>query len=549
MDLSGTTTISRLADSFRARSLSPVELLEHRIERIERLNPVLNAFLTPTFEQARAEAAAAEARLRDGSAGDLTGIPIAHKDIYFTKGVRTTAGCRALDDHVPREDAAVVERLAAAGAVSLGKTHCHELASGAMEGYGVTRNPWDVRRAAGGSSSGSAAAVAAGLVVAATASDTGGSVRVPAAFTGTVGFKPTFGRVSRHGIFPISYTLDHPAVLTRCAEDAELVYRELVFPDARDRLTSLGGHDPVASDPGRQDVRSVRIGVPHELLADGVAPEVSEALLRAAGRLEELGAVLIPVQVESFESVAPVHTVVWLAEAASRLRGLLLDQRARVGSVVRRRLVPGLLLSADDYFVAMHQRERLRESMERLFLSVDVLLLPAAPFTAHLIDDVASARSDVSRFNRLANLTGEPAVALPCGFSESGLPIGMQLMAGRWRESLLLRVAGSYESATEWSRATPTIAAGVADDGREEAYLTQLTGNPAPSVRPPALAGEAGEATIDWVRDRARATGWDLTESSLWEVSAQFHRTRLALDAMRAAVDGPGSTAAQDFLL
>lgn len=548
MDFSGTATISGLARSLRAGSLSPVELLEHRIERIERLNPVLNAFLTLTIERARAEAARAEARLRDGSADVLTGIPIGHKDIYFTKGVRTTAGCRALDDHVPREDAAVVERLAAAGAVSLGKTHCHELACGAMEGYGVTRNPWDVARAAGGSSSGSAAAVAGDLVLAATASDTGGSVRVPAAFTGTVGFKPTFGRVSRHGIFPISYTLDHPAVLARCVEDVELVYRELVFPDARDRLTSLGGHGSTRPEPDRQDIGSIRIGVPHELLASGVVPEVSEALLRAARCLEDQGAVLVPVQVESFDSVAPVHTVVWLAEAASRLRGLLLDRRARVGSVVRRRLLPGLLLSADDYFVAMHQRERLRESMERLFLSVDVLLLPAAPFTAHLIDDVVSARSDVSRFNRLANLTGEPAVALPCGFSAAGLPIGMQLMSGRWREGLLLRVARSYEHATEWSRATPTIATGAESDGREEAYLSQLTGDQAPDSLPPTLVGEAGEATIDWVRARAAAAGLDLTESGLWDLSAQFHRTRLALDAMHALVDRSGSTAAQEFL-
>ncbi|MBX3143357.1 MAG: amidase [Trueperaceae bacterium] len=548
MESPGTATISEVANSFRTRALSPVELLEHHVERIERLNPVLNAFLTLTVEQARVEAVAAESRLREGSASELTGVPIGHKDIYLTKGVRTTAGSRALDHHVPEEDAAVVERLAAAGAVSLGKTHCHELACGAMEGYGVTRNPWDVGRAAGGSSSGSAAAVAAGLVLAATASDTGGSVRVPAAFTGTVGFKPTFGRVSRHGIFPISYTLDHPAVLARCVADAELVYRELAFYDAKDRLTSLSDEEAALSEPDRQGFGTVRVGLPHELFASGVMPEVSAALLKAASCLEEQGAVLVPVQVEGFESVAPVHTVVWLAEAASRLRRLLLDQREPVGSVVRKRLLPGLLLSTADYFVAMHERERLRESMERLFHSVDVLLLPAAPFTAHLIDDVTSARSDVSRFNRLANLTGEPAVALPCGFGEAGLPIGMQLMAGRWQESLLLRVARCYEQANGWWRATPKVVANTVGDGREEAYLSQLTSNQAPTSVPVALAGEAGEATIDWVRTRATAAGLDLTEPGLWEMSAQFHRTRVALDAMHARSDAPFSTSAQDFV-
>jgi len=541
-----------LANALKSRALSPVELLEDHIARIERLNPVLNAFLTLTFEQARSSAAAAEAAIMRGEElSPLHGIPIAHKDIYFTKGVRTTAGSLALDQHVPGSDAAVVERLAAVGAISLGKTHCHELACGAMEGYGVTRNPWDPARAAGGSSSGSAAAVAGRLAVAATASDTGGSVRVPAAFTGTVGLKPTFGRISRHGMFPISYSLDHPAILTNSVEDAELVFRELAGPDARDRSTLMRSVEDLVG----ADVRGtpIRVGLPGDLLRSGVASDVAAALAVAARRFEDIGAVTVEVELEGFDLVAPVHAVVWLAEAASRLRELLVGEGTRVGSVVRRRLRPGFLLSASDYFVAMHQRERLREGMARVFASVDVLLLPTAPFPAHLIDDVVSARSDVSRFNRLANLTGQPALAMPCGLSAAGLPLGLQLVAGHGREGLLLGVARAVEQATDWHRARPAalstaeLALAVAD-GRAEAYLDQLTAGAPPAGLPAVLDSPEGRVTLDWVRLRAAAADLPLTEPELVETGAQFHGTRLALDGMHKAVDGPGSTATQDFL-
>ena len=541
-----TATITQLAGALRSRSLSASELLEHHLQRIERLEPVLNAFLTLTTEQARAAAAEADARLHaDAGSGPLLGIPIGHKDIYATSGVRTSVGCRALDDHVPDFDAAVVERLAEAGTVSVGKTHCHELASGAMEGYGVTRNPWDVSRAAGGSSSGSAAAVAAGLVVAATASDTGGSVRVPAAFTGTVGFKPTFGRVSRHGMFPISYTLDHPAVLTNCVEDARVLYRALNGPDARDRTTRLYEHESGGSFVA---LDCVRIGLPNDLLDSGVAPDVSAAIHRAAERFEALGADLVPVEVRDFDHVAPVHSAVWSAEAANRLRGLLVEKRSQMGSIARRRLIGGLLMSAGDYFVAMHRRERIREHMERTFETIDVLLLPAAPFTAHHIDDVAAARSDVSRFNRLANLTGEPAIAFPCGVSDAGLPIGMQLMAGRWREELLLGVAGAYEEATSWTWPRRPQPPTTVNDGRAEAYLEQVSRLPPAGTLPPSLVGRDGDATIDWVRARANGVGLELSEPEVLDLSAQFHRTRMAIDAYHAEVDGPNTTSSLDYL-
>ncbi len=543
-------TIAQAAELLRTRSVSPVELVETHARRIERLDGVLNAFVTTTLDEARAAALAAEATFaRAGPCGPLHAIPVAHKDIYSTRGVRTTAGSRALADNVPDHDATVVELLAAAGAISLGKANCHELACGAMQGFGVTRNPWDPARAAGGSSSGSAAAVAAGLVMAATASDTGGSVRVPASFTGTVGLKPTFGRISRHGLFPISYTLDHPALLTACVADAEMVLAAVTAPDTKDRTTVArrdAGRWPAFDD----GLAGLRLGVPTALLASGLDPEVEAALAAAVARLEGLGATCVPVDVAGFDLVATTHSVIWLAEGASRLRGLIAGRRDSVGAVVARRMLPGLLLSANDYFLAMHVRERLRESMSRLFATVDALVLPATPFAAHEIDDLAAARSDVSRFNRLADLTGEPALALPCGFTAGGLPIGMQLMGKAWSEGLLLRVAAVYERATHWGERTPNERALTEwrDDGRAETYLRQLDG-PAADLGLVDGGASSGAAAADWVRRRAAAAGLALAEGDLDELSGQARGLMSALADMRASVDLAATTSTLDYLV
>ncbi|MCO5174225.1 MAG: amidase [Trueperaceae bacterium] len=543
-------TIAEASELLRARTVSPVELIETHARRIERLDGVLNAFVTTTLDEARAAALAAEATFaRGGARGPLHAVPVAHKDIYFTRGVRTTAGSRALADHVPDHDATVVELLAAAGAISLGKANCHELACGAMQGFGVTRNPWDPARAAGGSSSGSAAAVAAGLVMAATASDTGGSVRVPASFTGTVGLKPTFGRVSRHGLFPISYTLDHPALLTACVADAETVLGAMTAPDPKDR-TTVAMRDAESRPAFYDDLAGLRLGVPTALLASGLDPEVEAALAAAVARFEELGATCVPVDVAGFDLVATTHSVIWLAEGASRLRGLIAGRRESVGAVVARRMLPGLLLSANDYFLAMHVRERLRESMGRLFATVDALVLPTTPFAAHAIDDLAAARSDVSRFNRLADLTGEPALALPCGFTAGGLPIGMQLMGRAWSEGLLLRVAGVYERATRWSERTPNERALTEwrDDGRAEAYLRRLEGLAADFGL--VDGGEPNEAgAADWVRRRAAAAGLALAEADVDGLSGQARDLMSALAGMRASVDLAATTSALDYLV
>lgn len=540
-------TVGGLVAAFRSGAASPVEVVAELQQRATRLEPVLNAFVTPTFEQAAAAAAEAVAALGE-PLGPLHGVPIAHKDVFSTKGVRTTAGSLALGSHVPDHDAAVVARLAAAGAIMVGKANCHELACGAMQGFGVTRNPWDPARAAGGSSSGSAAAVAGRLAFAATATDTGGSARVPAAFTGTVGLKPTFGRVSRHGMLPISYTLDHPAVIAKSVADAAAVMLALAGPDPRDRATAAAAPPPVPLE--RDSLAGVRLGWPTALLDAGLDPEVAAAIRAAARRLCELGADCVPVELEGFGLVAATHWVIWLAEGASRLRRFLTARPARVGSVAARRLLPGLLLSADDYFVAMHVRERVREAMERLFTTVDLLLLPTTPFAAHLIDDVAAARSDVSRFNRLANLTGEPAIAVPCGFTASGLPLGLQLMAPRWQEGLLLGVAALYERATPWHERWPSdeVMLSWTEDGRADAYSRRL-GAEATNPAPGAVATDGGAAAAaDWVRRRAQAAGLPLSGEDIEAVAAQSRGMIEALAEMREAVEATASTSYLDFI-
>jgi len=524
--------------------------VETYARRIGQLDAILNVFVTTTLDEARAAARTVEAKLGRGSpAGPLHGIPVAHKDVFFTRGIRTTAGSRALIDHVPEYDATVVKLLTDAGAISLGKTNCHEFACGAMQGFGVTRNPWDLARVAGGSSSGSAAAVAAHLVMAATASDTGGSVRVPASFTGTVGLKPTFGRVSRHGMFPISYTLDHPALLTACVADAEVVLGAMTGADSQDRTTGAKcdtSHGPTFDI----NLAGLRLGVPTELITVGLDVQVSKALAAAVVRFQELGATCVPVDVEWFDLVAKTHSIIWLAEGASRLREFIVTQRARVGSVVARRLLPGLLLSANDYFLAMHIRERIKESMGKLFASVDVLVLPATPFVAHQIDDLAAARSDVSCFNRLANLTGEPALAVPCGFTPNGLPIGMQLMGRAWSEQLLLRVAAVYEAATNWGERSPNEHAlsEWREDGRAESYLRQLDVFAA-NLGPGESDQPNGADSADWVRRRAAGAGLALSDAGVESLSDQARGLITALKRMRTYVDPLATTSSLDYLV
>ena len=460
-------TVAQASGLIRQRRLSPRELTQALLDRIAAINPRLNAYLTVTADQALKHAAEAEARAARGELrGPLDGVPVGLKDLFATKGVRTTAGSRILADWAPDHDAAVVERLRAAGAVSLGKTHMHEFAFGITNvnpHYGPARNPWDPERMTGGSSGGAGAAVAAGLALAALGSDTGGSIRIPAALCGVVGLKPTYGLVSRRGAVPLAWSLDHVGPLARTVEDAALL------------LNAIAGHDP--RDPGsanvplpdytrglRDGVRGLRFGVlPRS--ATSVDKEVGDALAQAHRVLEGLGARLEEVDFPSLQYAASASTVILSSEAAAFHRRWMDERPQDYGNDVLIRLASARLLPATLLVTAQRVRRLVRRELLALFQRVDVLLWPAVPVAAPRIGEQGEAHGDehrrirasITRFTPLFNLTGLPALSVPCGFTTEGLPIGLQMAAAPFQEPTLLRAAHAYEQATEWHTRAPSL--------------------------------------------------------------------------------------------
>jgi aspartyl-tRNA(Asn)/glutamyl-tRNA(Gln) amidotransferase subunit A len=450
-------TIGEAAAALRGRQVSSAELTSAALDRIARLNPELNAFLTVTADSALARARAADAELSAGhDLGPLHGIPVALKDLFLTRGVRTTCGSKIYEDFIPGHDAAVVERLNAAGAVLVGKLNMHELAYGitsANPHFGAVRNPWDATRSPGGSSGGSGAAVATDLVYCAMGSDTGGSIRIPAAFCGTVGLKPTFGRVSRFGAFPLGYSLDHMGPLTRSVRDAGIVLNAIAGRDPRDPTTS---RRPVADYVPEQGcaIRGVRIGVPENYYFDRLDPEVDAAVRSAIARAASLGAVIKPVRVPDIDAMNAVSRVILLAEAASVVEPHL-GKRDQFGGDVLALFDQGRLLPATDYVNAQRLRRRMRAEFDRLWSDVDCLATPATPNVAPRIKETTvrlggrdeDVRLATTRLVRAINLLGLPAVSLPCGLNSTGLPIGLQLIAEGFEEALLLRCGAALEDA------------------------------------------------------------------------------------------------------
>ena len=454
-------TIASAGRLLRTRALSPVELTEAYLARIARLDPTLRAFITVTGDLARQQARRAERELaRRKWRGPLHGIPLTLKDLYWTAGVRTTAGSRILADFVPAASATATERLLASGAVLLGKTNLHEFAAGVTTDnphWGTCQNPWKLGYIPGGSSGGSAAAVAASLGLASLGSDTGGSIRIPAAFCGIVGHKPTYGLVPRHGILPESWSLDHGGPMTRTAADAAVV------------LQAIAGHDP--RDPSssrrrvlafaralRADLKGVRVGVPQNYYFDLVEPEVERAVRQAIEALGALGARLVEVRVPGVEAALDTCFVVAWAEAAHYHRPWLTTRASDYGSDVRALLQGALLYLASDYLQGQRVRARIRQSLRGVVEQVDVLVSPTVPLTAtpigHLetvIDGRKVSVLDVgARLSCVANLTGEPACSVPCGFTRAGLPIGLMIHGRAFEDATVLRVAHAYEQAKEW---------------------------------------------------------------------------------------------------
>ena len=478
-------TVAGIAAGLARGEFSAEEIARRFLARIESLDPRLNAFITVTADLAIAQARAADDARRQGLAGPLAGVPVAHKDIFCTSGVRTTCGSRMLADHVAAYDATVVERLRGSGMVTLGKTNLDEFAMGSStesSHFGATRNPWDLERVPGGSSGGSAAAVAAGLAPVATATDTGGSIRQPAALCGLTGIKPTYGRVSRHGLVAFASSFDQGGLLARSAEDVALVLGAMAGFDERDS-TSLDA--PVDDYAARLDdpLDGLRIGVVEDQLADGVAPGVAEAIAAAIGELEGLGARVRPVRLEHADIGIPTYYMLAPAECSSNLSrfdGVRYGYRAPgaasveemyvesrtegFGVEVKRRILAGTYALSKGYYDAYYGKaQRLRrliaDDYGRAFEEVDVIAGPTTPTPAfrlgdRLDDPIAMYLADV--FTVGVNLAGLCAVSVPAGFA-GGLPVGLHLVGNHLDEARLLNVAHRFQRATDWHLARPPL--------------------------------------------------------------------------------------------
>jgi aspartyl-tRNA(Asn)/glutamyl-tRNA(Gln) amidotransferase subunit A len=455
-------TIREASERIASGRLSPVTLLDACLARVDRLEPKLHAFITRTTDAAREQAREAEREIRAGRwRGPLHGIPIAHKDVLLTKGVRTTAHSALLADWVPDHDAAAVERLRQAGAISLGKTACHEFAYGTPgedEAFPAARNPWHVDHMPGSSSSGSGTAVAAGMVLGATGTDTGGSVRHPAAACGIVGMKPTYGRVSLHGVIPLAPTLDHVGPLTRTVADNALMLQVLAGHDARDG-SSLSSPVPDFSARIGQSIRGLRVGVPRRFL-ETVAhtPEVLQAFAKAEGVLRELGAELVDLDPAGLDEAFDTANLIIAYEAHRYHAENLKRSPEKLGAALKMRLARGAALSRADYEQALGRARALRDTYAGLFATrVDVMASPGreapAETMAYLFANPGVKRGVT---NRPYSLTGNPAITLPMGFGSEGLPIGIQFAAGHEHEPLLYQVAAAYEQAAGWHRRFPS---------------------------------------------------------------------------------------------
>ncbi len=451
-------TIIEAAQALRKRAVSSAELTETAFASIAAANSKLNAFLTITEDSARTQAKAADAELSRGiDRGPLHGIPIAVKDVFETNGVRTTCGSLLFKDNVPARDAAVVEKLAAAGAVSVGKTGMHELAYGVTSNnphFGAIRNPRDPDRIPGGSSGGSGAAVAADMVFMAMGSDTGGSIRIPAAFCGTVGLKPTSGRVSRYGVMPLDFSLDHMGPLTRSVRDAALTLQAIAGFDPRDETSSQVPVGDYLPSPGCS-VRDIRIGLPQNFYFDHLDPDVDKAVRVMAAKAELLGARIIPVRVPDIAALNNVGRVILLVEA-SALMEKYLGKRDQFGADVLALLDQGRFISATDYVNAQRLRRVMQREFAQLWSQVDCLFTPTTPEAAPRIGETTTqfgehtedVRLAATRLVRGINVLGLPAISIPCGMDRRGLPLGLQIIGRPFEEALILRVAASLEDAT-----------------------------------------------------------------------------------------------------
>lgn len=457
-------TATTAAEALRRREVSAVELTRSCLDRIAEVDDRVGAFVVVLADAALEAAEQADEELGDGrSRGPLHGIPVAVKDLYDIAGVPTTSSSAVRADFVPSEDSAAVARLRDAGAVIVGKTHTHEFAYGCITP--TTRNPWDLERVPGGSSGGSGAAVAAGECLLALGSDTGGSIRIPAALCGTVGLKPTFGRTSRFGVTSLSWSLDHVGPLTRTVRDAAAALAPLSGPDGRDPSTADVEVPDYLADLGR-GVEGLVVGVPTNHYFDRVDREVEGAVRGAISGLEEQGARVVEVTLPYADQYMAVEFAIILPEASAYHQELLRSRGELYTEDVRLLLETGELVLATDYIKALRVRTSIQHGWRQVFDGIDVLAAPTLPATAVRCGEPTITWPDgspepvINAYVRLscpANLTGLPALSVPCGVDGAGLPIGLQLIGRPFEEVTVLRVGEAHEAISGWDARQPLL--------------------------------------------------------------------------------------------
>ena len=457
-------TIVEAAAGLRRKEFSPRELTEALLKRIESIDGKLHCFITLTADLALRQAKQAEQELRSSKdRGPLHGIPIALKDLYMTQGIRTTCHSAVLKDWVPDNDATAATKLREAGAILLGKVGMHEFAFGGPSvdaPFPAVRNPWNTAHIPGGSSSGSGAALAAGLCYGALGSDTGGSIRTPSSHCSVVGIKPTYGRVSRYGVIPLSWSLDHAGPMARTVRDCAMMLQAIAGYDARD-TASTNADVPDFSSDLRQGIKGMRIGVPHTGWFDenlGVDPATEGLFNQALKTLEELGAAIIEIDGKPFSIARKANQTILVCEAYAYHEKRLQEVPERFGSSVRRRMLEGAFLSAADYIAAQRARSVLNEQICQNFSRVDVFATPSAPRPPDTFEGLDPNEQNLRpSFTNPFNLTGLPAISVPCGFTDGKLPVGLQIAARSFEEAVLFRVAHTYEQATKWHKQRPAL--------------------------------------------------------------------------------------------
>jgi aspartyl-tRNA(Asn)/glutamyl-tRNA(Gln) amidotransferase subunit A len=455
-------TIEKLAPQIARKKISPVELTRFLLDRISKLQPTINAYITITAEMALRQARKAEREIMRGEyRGALHGIPVSIKDLFYTEGIRTTAGSKILRSFIPDRNAVAVDRLLRAGCIVLGKTNLHEFAFGPTNinpHYGPARNPWDQTRISGGSSGGSAASVMTAQAIASLGTDTGGSIRIPAAACGCVGLKPTKGVIPTDGVIPLSFTLDHIGPLSRSVGDAAILFS--ILSQSENRKSGAGSFRANL----RKGVRSLRIGMPRQYFFDLIQPEIRKAVLAAASAYESMGAKVVEIDLPpEIKETGRLAAEITGVEAFAYHEQWLRKKPLEYGADVRDRLMGSQNSAASSYIHAMQELQTYQQQLDQALETTDLLIAPTIPMDAPALDQKEvifgkiheDVRTALLRLTRPGNLSGLPSISLPCGFSSRNLPIGLQLIGRRHGEAALLRAAYAYEAATSWHQQFP----------------------------------------------------------------------------------------------